>query len=253
MDFAALLGLAGSIGVVGFAIAFHGHLPAFLDIPSILIIFGGTITVILTSFSVADVARTTSVTGRALVNATPNFQHLATRLVQLSQKARAETLLKLQTDAARESNPFLRQALSLAVDGAPAETIEKILFQDTVSLMERNDRGLQVLRRGAEVAPAMGLIGTLIGLVQMLSNLSDPTSIGPAMAIAILSTFYGAFISYVLLTPMASKLERTGADDLLSRKLITTAILSLVNRENPRQLELHLNAILPPTQRISLF
>lgn len=253
MDYTTPIGLLSSAGVILLAIAFHGHLPAFADVPSIAIVIGGTTTVVLTSFSFTDVVRTISITASALVHQQPSFSGLAIRLVKLSQKSRQTGMLSLQPDAAAEQQPFLRQALSLAVDGAPAETVEKLLFQDTVSMMERHERGLAVLRRGADVAPAMGLIGTLIGLVQMLGQLSDPAAIGPAMAIAILGTFYGAVMSYVILTPLATKLERTGADDLLSRKLITTAVLSVIKQENPRQLELHLNAILPPAQRISLF
>lgn len=253
MDYSTPIGLLSSLAVIGLAIAFEGDVKAFGHLPAVLIVIAGTLTVLLTSFSLADLVRTVGVTGRALTHAQPSFSALAKQLVALAQKNRQTGMLSLQKDAADEPNPFLRQALSLAVDGAPAETIEKILYQDTVSLMERHERGLAVLRRGAEVAPAMGLIGTLIGLVQMLGQLSDPTAIGPAMATAIITTFFGALISYVILTPLASKLERTGSDDLLSRKLITTAIISFTRQENPRQLELHLNAILPPTHRISVF
>lgn len=253
MDYTTPIGLISSVAVIMLAIAFHGNLPAFADIPSILIVIGGTTTVVLTSFSLTDVLRTISISGAALMHRQPSFSGLARHLIAIAQKNRQSGLLSLQKDAASEPHPFLRQALSLAVDGAPLETVEKLLYQDTVSMMERHERGLAVLRRGADVAPAMGLIGTLIGLVQMLGQLSDPAAIGPAMAIAILGTFYGAVVSYVLLTPLATKLERTGGDDLLTRKLITTGVLSLIKQENPRQLELHLNAILPPAQRISLF
>lgn len=254
MDYATPIGLLSSLALIVLAITFEGgNIQAFGHIPSILVVIGGTVTVVLTSFPLGDVLRTAAITGRALTHGQPSFSALAKKLILLAQKNRQTGLLSLQKEAAEEQDGFLRQALSLAVDGAPAETIEKILYQDTVSLMDRHERGLAVLRRGAEIAPAMGLIGTLIGLVQMLGSLSDPTAIGPAMAIAILTTFYGALVSYVILTPLASKLERTGSDDLLSRKLITTAITSLTRQENPRQLELHLNAILPPTQRISIF
>jgi chemotaxis protein MotA len=99
----------------------------------------------------------------------------------------------------------------------------------------------------------MGLIGTLIGLVQMLSHLSDPDTIGPAMAIAILTTFYGAVLSYMVFTPLANKLDRISADDFLIRKIYTMAVISMSKRENPRQLELHLNALLPPSQRSTVF
>ncbi|MBI1308790.1 MAG: flagellar motor protein MotA [Proteobacteria bacterium] len=254
MDYATAIGLLSSIVLITLAIAVGGHLPAFVDLPSVLIVIGGTLTVTLTSFTFTDVVRTLAISASALTHQQPTFSALARHLLQFAQKTRqAGGLLALQKDVAAEPNAFLRQALSLAVDGAPAETIEKLLYQDTVSYMERHERALAVLRRAADVAPAMGLIGTLIGLVQMLGQLSDPTAIGPAMAVAILTTFYGAILSYVVLTPLATKLERTGADDLLTRKLITTAVLSYLKQENPRQLQLHLNAQLPPALRVSVF
>lgn len=253
MDVMTLVGLLLSMGLVGTAIAFGGHFSAFVDVPAILIVFGGTLTVTLTSFPLPEVLRAGATVGSGLVGEVVEFKALAKRLMDLAQKSRQQTLLSLQKEAQAESQPFLRQALSLAVDGAPAEAIEKLLYHDTMNSVERHERALAVLRRAAEVAPSMGLIGTLIGLVQMLGGLSDPSTIGPAMAIALLTTFYGAMLAYMVLTPIATKLERSGADDLLTRKLITAAVLSMAKQENPRQLELHLNALLPPTQRISVF
>lgn len=253
MDSMTLFGLLLSLGLVGGAIALGGNFAAFVDVPSIMIVIGGTLTVTLTSFPVSEVLRAMVTVSGTLVSEVPEFPQLARRLIGIAQKARANNLLALQEDARREQQPYLKQALGLAVDGAPAEAIEKLLYNDTTTMVERHERALAVLRRAAEVAPSMGLIGTLIGLVQMLGALSDPASIGPAMAIAILTTFYGAVLAYLILTPLATRLERNGADELLTRKLITTAVLSLVRQENPRQLELHLNALLPPTQRIQVF
>ncbi|MFA5901838.1 MAG: MotA/TolQ/ExbB proton channel family protein [Hyphomicrobium sp.] len=253
MEYTTLLGFIASIGLIVTAITFGGKLTAFVDVPSILIVLGGTLTVTLTSFSFTEVLRTVAIAARTFAVEVPNFSQLARHLLQIAQKAKQEGMLSLQKTAAAEPQPFLRQALTLAVDGSSLETVEKLLFQDTVNLMERHERALAIIRRAAEVSPSMGLIGTLIGLVQMLGGLSNPSTIGPAMAVAILTTFYGAVTSYMILTPLATKLERTGADDLLTRKLISTAVLSLIRQENPRQLELHLNALLPPSQRISVF
>lgn len=253
MDSMTLIGLLMSGALVATAIGLGGHFSAFMDLPAIMIVLGGTLTVTLTSFPVSEVVRAAGTTGRALVGETPEFGTLAKRLIVLAQKARSETILTLQKEARTEALPFLKQALNLAVDGAPVEAIEKLLYHDTMTSVERHERALAVLRRAGEVAPSMGLIGTLIGLVEMLGGLSDPSTIGPAMAVAILTTFYGAVTAYMVLTPIATKLERTGADDLLTRKLITAAVLSMAKQENPRQLELHLNALLPPTQRIAVF
>jgi chemotaxis protein MotA len=253
MEYTTFFGLLASLSLVGVAMVLGGHVHSFLDLPSLLIVVGGTLTVVITSFSFTDVLRAFGTIGRALATEIPGFKKLAEHLIKLSQAARTNGMLSLQKEAATEPHAFLKQGLSLAVDGAPAETVEKVLYHDTVSLMERHEQALAVLRRASEVSPSMGLIGTLIGLVQMLGSLSDPSAIGPAMALALLTTLYGAMLAYMILTPLATKLEKAGHNDLLTRKLITTGILSIIKQENPRQLELHLNSLLPPAHRIQVF
>jgi chemotaxis protein MotA len=230
-----------------------GHVGSFLDIPSVLIVIGGTLAVVLISFTPSDLGSTAALAGQALGHGPQSFSGLAKHLLELAKKGRTEGLLALQPQAGRETHPFLRQALFLAIDGAPADAVEKILTQDTASLLERQERALSLLRRAAEVAPAMGLIGTLIGLVQMLGQLSTPEAIGPAMAVAILTTFYGAVLAYMVFTPLAAKLEQMSGDDLMGRKLMLAATLSIIKQENPRGLELTLNSLLPPTQRVRVF
>ncbi len=248
-----ILGLISALGLLTVAIMMGGHTQAFLDVPSLLIVVGGTLAVVLISFTPAEVAYTGGLAVRALGHGQPMFGGLARHLLELAKQGRANGLLSLQQQAKQEGHPFLRQALSLTVDGAPHEAVEKILTQDTASLLERQERGLALLRRAAEISPAMGLIGTLIGLVQMLGQLSTPEAIGPAMAVAILTTFYGAVLAYMVFTPLATKLEQLSADDLLQRKLMLAATLSMIKQENPRGLELTLNALLPPTQRVRVF
>jgi chemotaxis protein MotA len=253
MNSSSILGLISALGLVALAIGMGGQLPAFFDIPSILIVVGGTLAVVLISFTLTDVQRTAQLASRALGHGQPEFGNLAKHLLALAKQGRAGGLLSLQQAAASEPHAFLRQALSLAVDGAPADAVEKVLVQDTQSLLERQERALSLLRRAAEVSPALGLIGKLIGLVQMLGQLSTPEAIGPAMAVAILTTFYGAVLAYMVFTPLAAKLEQMSADDLLTRKLMLAATLSIIKQENPRGLELSLNALLPPTQRVRVF
>lgn len=253
MDFATLLGLTISLGLVGYAIFLGGNLPGFIDVPSILIVVLGTLFVTLTSFSAGEIGRTGLVILKAFFNRQPNAAGEAIRLLKIAQKSRQAGLLGIQKEAAAESDLFLRQGLILAVDGMPPDTIERVLKADTLAMLERHANGMAVLRRAAEVSPAMGLIGTLIGLVQMLGQLSDPDRIGPSMAVAILTTFYGAILAYMVFTPLASKLERASAAELLVRKVHSAAVLSIARQENPRQLELHINAILPPSQRVSVF
>ena len=141
----------------------------------------------------------------------------------------------------------------LVVDGTPGEEVERILRREVLSQSQRSRISAEVFRRAAEVAPAMGLIGTLVGLVQMLSNLDDPSSIGPAMAIALLTTFYGAVLAYMVFSPLASKLEQRNDDDTLVQTVYLTGAASIGRHENPRRLEMLLNAILPPAHQIQYF
>ncbi|MFZ2587122.1 MAG: MotA/TolQ/ExbB proton channel family protein [Alphaproteobacteria bacterium] len=253
MDLATLTGLVVSLGLVGYAIFLGGNLAGFADTHAIFIVVLGTLFVTLTSFSGAEVGRTGLVILKAFFHNTANPTDEAVRLLKLAQKARQNGLLGIQKEAAAEQTPFLRQALVLAVDGTTPDNIERVLYADTAGMLERHGVGMQVLRKAAETGPAMGLIGTLIGLVQMLGQLSDPDKIGPSMAVAILATFYGAVLSYMIFNPLATKLERVSAAELLLRKLYSAGVLSIARQENPRQLELQLNAILPPAQRVSVF
>ncbi|MEC7029070.1 MAG: MotA/TolQ/ExbB proton channel family protein, partial [Pseudomonadota bacterium] len=131
--------------------------------------------------------------------------------------------------------------------------IDRVLGQEVDALAERHRRSASILRRASEVAPAMGLIGTLVGLVQMLAQLDDPSSIGPAMAVALLTTFYGAIMGTVILGPLAAKLERNSGDETMIKNLILTAMGSIARQENPRRLEMLLNSELPPEHRIRYF
>ncbi|HEX2859825.1 MAG TPA: MotA/TolQ/ExbB proton channel family protein [Alphaproteobacteria bacterium] len=253
MDLATIFGLIASLGLVALAVGMSGNAAAFLDVPSLLIVVGGTALVTMVSFKPREFATGGLMILNALVHNTPDFSGETTRLVKLSQKARKDALMGIQGEIANEPHPFLRQGLSLALDNTPVELIERIMMADTATLMERYATAISMLRRAAELGPAMGLIGTLIGLVQMLSHLADPDTIGPAMAIAILTTFYGAVLSYMVFTPLANKIERISADDLLLRKIYTMGVASMAKRENPRQMELHLNAQLPPALRSRVF
>jgi chemotaxis protein MotA len=141
----------------------------------------------------------------------------------------------------------------MAVDGVGGDEIEAVLGQDLLAMAQRHQRSADVLRRASEYAPAMGLIGTLIGLVQMLGNLQDPTSIGPTMALALLTTFYGAVLANIVFSPLAAKLERNSAEEALVNHVYLLGAVSVSRQENPRHLEAMLNSVLPPAERIRFF
>jgi chemotaxis protein MotA len=135
----------------------------------------------------------------------------------------------------------------------PSNEIENVLQREIDAMVDRHMAGANVMRKAADVSPAMGLIGTLIGLVQMLSNLEDPSSIGPSMAIALLTTFYGAILSNMVFSPLAAKLERNSAEEALAAEMVLLGASSISRKENPRRLETSVNAILPPAKRVWFF
>jgi chemotaxis protein MotA len=175
-------------------------------------------------------------------------------MLNLAARARKSNILALQNVIATgKLEPFLERGLTMVIDAVPVERIEALLHQDMHALIERHNRGVAIFRKAADIAPAMGLIGTLIGLVQMLAHLSDPSKIGPSMAIALLTTLYGAALSYLVFTPLASKLDRNTSEEILANQIYLEGILSIAKQENPRQLETVMNSILPPASRVRYF
>ncbi|WP_142848906.1 motility protein A [Telmatospirillum sp. J64-1] len=256
LDLATVVGLGGGLLLIAIAITLGGSPGAFIDIPAVLIVIGGTLAVTTVSFSLTEMARTIGVLGKTVRYQTRDPAEAAITLVQISEGLRKNHngLLGLQgviDGLGRE--PFLRKGLGMILDGTSPEEAELILRRDIQSTISRHHRAAGVLRRAAEVAPAMGLIGTLIGLVQMLSNLHDPSSIGPAMAVALLTTFYGAILANMVFSPLASKLERNTADEVLVYQLYVLGVVSIGRQDNPRRLEMLLNSTLPPSKRIAYF
>ena len=254
MGIATIVGITGGFALVLSAMILGGSVGAFVDAPAVLIVLGGTFMVTLASFSLAELLRAGAVMSRAVMTSTQAPSVAAYRIMELAEKARRDGVLALQLGTGQRSEEvFLRKAMALVVDGTPGEEVERILRREVQSQSQRSRTSADVFRRAAEVAPAMGLIGTLVGLVQMLSNLDDPSSIGPAMAIALLTTFYGAVLAYMVFSPLASKLERRNDEDNLVQTVYLTGAASIGRHENPRRLEMLLNAILPPAHQIQYF
>ncbi|RMD86614.1 MAG: flagellar motor protein MotA, partial [Alphaproteobacteria bacterium] len=150
-------------------------------------------------------------------------------------------------------DPFLSEACQLILDGSTPEEAEAILEREAHAAANRYNRSIDILRRAGEVAPAMGLIGTLIGLVQMLGSLDDPTRIGPAMAVALLTTLYGALLAHLVFLPLATKAERMATDESLLTTVYSMGVSSISRKENPRRLEMLINTVLPPAKKVMHF
>ena len=254
MDIATLIGLLAGFGLVITAMALGGSFGSFVDVPALLIVFGGTFAVTMISFSIKETLRAQVVIFKTIFYRIADATDAAEEGLRMAVQARKDGVLVLQkTVSALDHNPFLQKSLALAVDGTTGNDIERIMGRELDGISARHAKGVGVLRRAAEVAPAMGLIGTLIGLVQMLGKLDDPSSIGPAMAVALLTTFYGAVLANMVFSPMAGKLERNSTEEVTVNRLYMTAAASIGRGENPRRLEMLLNTILPPSKRLHYF
>ena len=237
------------------AIALGGSASAFLNFPGLLIVIGGTLAVTTMSFTVADVGRTFAVLRSTVFYRERDPQDGAYTMLELADFCRKQGVLRLQGEPLHKfgREPFLHKALTMLVDGLPEKDIADILGEDLSAGAARVQRSANVLRKAAEVSPAMGLIGTLIGLVHMLGNLGDPKAIGPAMAVALLTTFYGVLCANMVFNPLASKLERNAAEEHLINYLYTLGVLAIARKDNPRRLEMLLNSALPPDGKVHFF
>jgi chemotaxis protein MotA len=251
---ATLFGLLAGIGMLSAAVAAGGSARSFIDLPSLLIVAGGTLAVVIMCFSPYEVQSMLRVVGGAISSPSPDPAAAAVRALEFAEQARKHGLLHLELLLGRQAEaPFVRKALSMVIDGADAAELEEVLRNDIQATLHRFRRSAAVLRRAADCAPAMGLIGTLVGLVQMLGRLDDPRHIGPSMAVALLTTFYGAVLANMILSPLAVKLERRALDEELVCIVYLMAAVSISRQENPRRLELLVNSVLPPAMRVRYF
>jgi chemotaxis protein MotA len=253
-DMMTILALFASVGLITGAIAMGNQNANFFDIPSVLIVILGTLTVTCTSYTIKEVAMAWPVIVGSIRRSGFAPSRVARELLDLAVVARRRGILPLANyNRELSAHPFLQQVVQMLSDGLPAVDIDRLIHHDIDVMLDGYKRAAGMLRRASEIAPAMGLIGTLIGLVQMLVALDDPSTIGPAMALALLTTFYGAIMGSVVLAPLAAKIERNANDDMLIKLLIHTAALNILAQGNPRKLELDLNAQLPPDARVQYF
>ena len=255
LDFGTIVGIGGAFSLITWALFVGGSIMSFADFPSVLIVLGGTVCTVIACFSVKEVFRTFRVTLKTMVRPAYTNKDVAWRIMQVADALRGQSFLALQGDPIKKlrGQPLLYKGLSMIIDGiAPKDAVD-IMKQGVRASYERHAVAISVLQKSGELAPAMGVIGTIIGLIQMLGNLSDPTTIGPSMAVALITTFYGSMLSNLVFTPLASKLEKKSADELLTNQLYVLGVASMGGQENPRRTEMMLNAILPPAQQIRYF
>jgi len=247
LDIATLVGFIGGLGVIIGAIAAGGDVMMFIDVPSVLIVFVGTFMVTLMTLSIAEFLSSFKIAIKAFMNKNDDPVELIGKAFELADIARKNGLLALEDQEI--SNEFLQRGVGMCVDGLDAALVQKMLSRDMDLAIGRHQVGQGMWKAVGDAAPAMGMIGTLVGLVQMLANMADPAAIGPAMAVALLTTLYGAVIANAFALPLSAKLEGICINERLNKALILETIQSIQEGMNPRVLESLLKTYLPESKR----
>jgi len=247
MDIATPLGLGLGAVLILASIFLGGSLGSFIDIPSVLVVLGGTLSTAFIRFGMGDVINSVKVGMITMFAKLSNPAEVIQEIVNLANVARKNGLIVLEQQPIED--PFLKKAVMYCVDGHEADFIEEVLKKEVSLTVERHDLGRRVFAGMGDAAPAFGMIGTLIGLVLMLGNMSDPASIGPSMAVALLTTFYGAVLSNLVFLPMADKLALRSEQEERNQKLIIEGVLGILKGINPRVMEEFLETFLAPKER----
>jgi chemotaxis protein MotA len=234
---------------VGWSILAGGNIGGFLNLQAAAIVLGGTFGSLLVHFPIDRILSLYHILRKTLVFVQPEPDATIAKLVRYAERARREGMLALEDDSETEEDEFLRKGLRLAVDGTDPHLLEKILQTDLQQIENRHFEGAKILAAGGTFAPAFGMIGTLIGLVSMLSTLSDPARIGAGMATALVTTFYGAVLANALFLPLAGKLETRSREEILNKEMVIDGIMAIQSGDSPRIVEEKLKSFLSPALR----
>ncbi|RDU61705.1 motility protein A [Helicobacter sp. MIT 14-3879] len=253
MDLGTIIGLF-LISVLLFGSMILGAgIQVYIDIPSLMITVGGSLSALLISFKIEQMKNIFKYIGIAFKPHQYNIPVLIKTIVEYAIKARRDGILSLEQNVNQEENDFLRKGLSMAVDGSEPDAIRELLEIDMEQSLNRHNGNADIFDTWSALAGSFGMLGTLIGLVAMLVNMSDPSTIGPAMAVALITTFYGSLIGNTVGAPVANILRIRAQDEALMKLLVIEGIISIQAGDNPRVLETKLLSFLPPSKRVSQF
>lgn len=247
MDLATLLGLLGAFGIVIMAMMLGGSIIIFVNVPSLLVVIGGTTFAVLMKFTLGQFLGAFGVAGKAFKFKSVEPLDLINEVVSLADEARKGGLLSLE--GKQVSHDFLQKGITLLVDGHDPEVVRSLLNKEMRQAIDRHELGAKIFSAIGDVGPAMGMIGTLIGLVQMLSAMDDPKAIGPAMAVALLTTLYGAMVATMLALPISDKLSLRAAEESRTQNMIIDSITMIQSGQNPRVIRSTLQTYLPESKR----
>ncbi|NLI57407.1 MAG: motility protein A [Clostridium sp.] len=249
MDIATLIGIVIGVACILVTIILEGNVLVYWSLTSLFVTVGGGIASVLVAYRIGEIAKVMKVVVKVFKGKELQPQDTIRLLVDLSLKARKEGLLSLESDQEDIEDSFLKQSLQLVVDGVEPEVIVESMDLEIENMQMRHSKGSGIFKTLASLFPAWGMIGTLIGLINLLQSLDDPSAIGPAMALALITTFYGSVLANFICTPIATKLELQSKEEIQEKRMIIEGILSIQSGENPRILEHKLRTFLSPQQK----
>ena len=250
MDIASLIGLILAIGLIFASIAI-GNPPftAFIDIPSLLVVLGGASAAVLICFPIGSLLRSPMIALKVILNKSEDRLALIRQIVELAETARRDGLLALESKVQDIENTLVKTGIQMAVDGNSPEVVEEVLRTEVEAIASRHREGKNIMDQLGRFAPAYGMIGTLMGLIMMLQDMSDPSGIGAGMAVALITTLYGAVVANVFFSPFAEKLGLISRNEMVSFEIAIRGVMAIQSGESPRAIDQRLRTFLPPKQR----
>jgi chemotaxis protein MotA len=249
MDFATLIGLIAGCGLIIWAILGKSELGPFLDGGSVALVIGGAVSAVFIGFPMSKLASFIRVVRKCFFWRSQDPRKLIADMVRYAEVARRDGILALENMTADITDPFIVTGVQMAVDGTDPELIEGILMNELEGMEQRHADGKAILDAMGKYAPAFGMVGTLVGLVIMLGKMNDPSAIGPAMAIALLTTLYGSLLANLVMLPMADKLAIRSREESLLKMIVIRGVMAIQSGDNPRIVEQKLRTFLPQTLR----
>ncbi len=250
MDIATLIGMVGAVVMIIGSMIYAGGVSPFVDIASVVIVFGGTFFIVMMKMPMGVFIGHFKAMGKAFKPSIFDMPSIVERMVELAALARKDGMMALEGQQVPDR--FFERGLQMLIDGADEGKLVKAMKQEIKAMKSRHDGNFSALKAWIDYGPAMGMVGTLIGLVLMLGNMSDPKSIGPAMAVALLTTLYGALIANVIFGPILAKLEGYSADEVTYREMVLEGLRAIARGDSPRSVQDQMVTVLPPKEQARL-
>jgi len=251
MDLGILFGFLGTWVLIIWALLSGGQIGVYLNIQGVILVIGASVTIVFFAFPARSVKKIGAIAKKAFFHQSQSIEQLIQDLVSYAEIARRDGILSLENSTKEINDPFIVRGIQMAVDGTDPELIEQIMNNELENLVERHEQSKAMFDAIGKYAPAFGMIGTLVGLVGMLANLDNPDAIGPGLATALLTTFYGALLANALALPLADRLSRRSAEEVLYKTIIIKGVMAIQSGDNPRIVEQKLRTFLPPSARPS--